>query len=57
MTIKQLLDNALRTPCEIWSRVMGYHRPHTSYNTGKKGEVQERKYFKEHHEANNDKYK
>lgn len=34
-----------RTPCEIWTRVMGYHRPISSFNIGKLGEVAERKYF------------
>jgi anaerobic ribonucleoside-triphosphate reductase len=34
-----------RTRCEIWTRVMGYHRPISSFNIGKKGEVAERKYF------------
>lgn len=36
-----------RTKCEIWTRVMGYHRPIDSFNVGKKGEVAERKYFDE----------
>jgi len=36
-----------RTPCEIWSRVMGYHRPIGNYNQGKKSEFYSRKYFKE----------
>lgn len=36
-----------RTTCEIWTRVMGYHRPVSSFNTGKKGEVLTRKYFVE----------
>ncbi|GLU33676.1 anaerobic ribonucleoside-triphosphate reductase [Trinickia caryophylli] len=36
-----------RQPCEIWTRVMGYHRPVSSFNTGKKGEFHERKYFVE----------
>ncbi len=35
-----------RTKCEVWTRVMGYHRPISSFNIGKKGEVAERKYFK-----------
>lgn len=34
-----------RTRCEVWTRVMGYHRPISSFNIGKKGEVAERKYF------------
>lgn len=32
--------------CEVWSRVMGYLRPVSSYNVGKKGEFAERKFFK-----------
>ncbi|MES2300393.1 MAG: anaerobic ribonucleoside-triphosphate reductase [Pseudomonadota bacterium] len=36
-----------RQPCEIWTRVMGYHRPVSSFNTGKKGEFHERRYFTE----------
>ncbi len=34
-----------RQPCEVWTRVMGYHRPVASFNIGKKGEHYERKYF------------
>ncbi|AKU20527.1 anaerobic ribonucleoside-triphosphate reductase [Massilia sp. NR 4-1] len=41
------LSDAERQPCEIWTRVMGYHRPVSSFNTGKKGEFHERKYFRE----------
>lgn len=33
--------------CEVWTRVMGYHRPVSSFNIGKKGEHQERKMFEE----------
>lgn len=36
-----------RQPCEIWTRVMGYHRPVSSFNLGKKGEFSERTYFDE----------
>ncbi|MET0268132.1 MAG: ribonucleoside triphosphate reductase [Duganella sp.] len=36
-----------RQPCEIWTRVMGYHRPVSSFNTGKQGEFHERKFFRE----------
>ena len=42
-----ILDDAERQPCEIWTRVMGYHRPLSSFNTGKKGEFHERTYFDE----------
>lgn len=36
-----------RQPCEVWTRVMGYHRPVSSFNTGKKAEHAERKFFRE----------
>ncbi|MBI3157214.1 MAG: hypothetical protein HYZ20_17680 [Burkholderiales bacterium] len=36
-----------RQRCEVWTRVMGYHRPVSSFNTGKKGEFAERVYFEE----------
>ena len=36
-----------RQRCEVWTRVMGYHRPMASFNTGKKGEFHERTYFNE----------
>ncbi|MFD2249467.1 hypothetical protein FHS82_003620 [Pseudochelatococcus lubricantis] len=36
-----------RQRCEIWTRVMGYHRPVSSFNRGKKGEFHERLYFTE----------
>lgn len=39
------LKDEERTRCEVWTRVMGYHRPITSFNVGKQGEVAERKYF------------
>ena len=42
-----VLDDSERQPCEIWTRVMGYHRPLSSFNTGKQGEFNERKYFVE----------
>lgn len=42
-----LLKDEERQPCEIWTRVMGYHRPLSSFNCGKKGEFAERKYFTE----------
>lgn len=41
------LENSERTKCEIWTRVMGYHRPVSSFNIGKKGEFAERKCFSE----------
>jgi anaerobic ribonucleoside-triphosphate reductase len=45
-TAAELRDEE-RQPCEIWTRVMGYHRPVSSFNTGKKGEFYERTYFTE----------
>lgn len=47
VTRQVTLTDAERQPCEIWTRVMGYHRPMSSFNTGKKGEFFERKYFSE----------
>lgn len=41
------LSNDERQPCEVWTRVMGYHRPVSSFNTGKKGEFHERVEFME----------
>ena len=42
-----VLSDAERQPCEIWTRVMGYHRPVASFNIGKKGEHYERRFFDE----------
>lgn len=42
----QLRDDE-RQPCEVWTRVMGYHRPVSSFNVGKQGEHQERQFFAE----------
>jgi anaerobic ribonucleoside-triphosphate reductase len=36
---------AERKKCIVYTRVMGYHRPVESFNIGKKGEHQERKFF------------
>jgi hypothetical protein len=44
----QLTDDE-RQPCEVWTRVMGYHRPVASFNTGKQGEHAERRFFAETH--------
>ncbi len=41
------LSDEERQPCEVWTRVMGYHRPVASFNTGKKGEHRERQFFAE----------
>ena len=42
-----VLTDAERQPCEVWTRVMGYHRPVASFNIGKKGEHRERRFFRE----------
>lgn len=36
-----------RQPCEIWTRVMGYHRPVSEFNKGKKSEYYSRVCFSE----------
>lgn len=36
-----------RTRCEIWTRVMGYHRPVAAWNPGKQAEHGERRFFQE----------
>ena len=41
------LDESERQECEVWTRVMGYYRPVSFYNTGKKGEFHERVEFVE----------
>lgn len=41
------LKDEERTRCEVWTRVMGYHRPVTSWNRGKQAEHRERQYFHE----------
>ena len=42
-----ILKDEERQRCEVWTRVMGYHRPVASFNIGKKGEHYERKFFRE----------
>jgi hypothetical protein len=44
---KTILKKEERQPCEIWTRVMGYHRPVASFNIGKQGEFLERRFFRE----------
>jgi hypothetical protein len=41
------LDPSDRQVCEIYSRVMGYHRPVQYWNTGKQSEFRERQPFRE----------
>lgn len=56
---KEVVTNKDRTRCEVWTRVMGFHRPVTSFNIGKKSEHYSRKHFEECVAANDafaDKY-
>ncbi len=41
------LTDEERQPCEVWTRVMGYFRPLSSFNRGKQGEYHERTSFLE----------
>lgn len=41
------LDREERQRCEIWTRVTGYHRPLSTFTTGKQGEFHERLFFRE----------
>ena len=43
---------AQRTHCEIWTRVMGYHRSVSHFNKGKQVEHFSRKHFNENVSAN-----
>ena len=36
-----------RQECEVWTRVMGYYRPVSEFNIGKKSEHRERVFFRE----------
>jgi anaerobic ribonucleoside-triphosphate reductase len=42
-----ILKEEERQRCEIWTRVMGYHRPVSAFNPGKQAEHAERKHFRE----------
>ena len=41
------LNDEERQPCEIWTRVMGYYRPVSEFNVGKKSEFYSRVCFSE----------
>ena len=47
MSKEAVLDDRERTKCEVWSRVMGYHRPTTGWNPGKQSEFHDRRLYKE----------
>ncbi len=51
---KVKLNDEERTRCELWTRVMGYLRPTSSFNKGKQSEYKDRKYFKENCDCNCD---
>ncbi len=41
------LPDEERQPCEVYTRVMGYHRPVSNFNPGKQQEHADRKPFTE----------
>ena len=41
------LKDEERQECEVWTRVMGYYRPVSEFNIGKKSEHAERLLFEE----------
>jgi len=51
MTVVNFADVKLkdeeRQACEVWTRVMGYLRPVSEFNKGKKSEFYSRTYFTE----------
>ncbi len=51
---EETMLEAKRTRCEVWTRVMGYHRPVSHFNIGKKSEHYSRKHFKETVSANSE---
>lgn len=46
MSMQHLSENE-RQRCEVWTRVMGYHRPVTAFNPGKQSEHRERRHYTE----------
>ncbi|MBV0932364.1 anaerobic ribonucleoside-triphosphate reductase [Marinobacterium weihaiense] len=47
MKAEHLLKPEERQRCEVWTRVMGYHRPVAQFNAGKREEHKERRPFVE----------
>ena len=45
MQNSKILPQEQRQRCEVWTRVMGYHRPVSEFNAGKQGEHTERRHF------------
>lgn len=46
-TLLKNIDEHERQRCEVWTRVMGYHRPVSEFNPGKQSEHRERVHFAE----------
>jgi len=46
-TLLKNIDEHERQRCEVWTRVMGYHRPVSEFNPGKQSEHRERVHFVE----------
>ena len=44
---KSQLPEEKRQRCEVWTRVMGYHRPVSEFNPGKQSEHRDRVDFTE----------
>lgn len=50
---QEIQNNFLkRQKCEVYTRVMGYHRPVSQFNEGKKSEYYSRTYFQENKTTN-----
>ncbi len=47
-----ILEDEERQECEIWTRVVGYYRPVSEFNIGKKSEHSERQFFEENKALN-----
>lgn len=41
------LNDSERTRWEVWTRVMGYHRPISSFNIGKQGKLPKENIFQQ----------
>ncbi len=54
MASQKIQSQGKRQRCEVWTRCMGYFRPVSFFNTGKKSEHYSRKHFQECVAANTD---
>ncbi|MDE1462885.1 oxidoreductase [Spartinivicinus sp. A2-2] len=45
--MQTLTNHPKRQRCEVWTRVMGYHRPTSAFNPGKLAEHNDRQFFTE----------